>query len=276
MATHLDLRQRTSRRLGQDLVSTVKGATTVDDIPRTLVFWTRQMVTDWLNEAYTKLWAIIAEHDPQSLITEADGAYTANARSVSLATLLNDSDDPLKILEVRDVTGATTGQGVLIRYMQHVEFDVSRTAGETSSTRSQVSNRGWTYRSFNPMRIELFPTPTAALTLRLRYVPGEPINPTTNTAPALRPDTADNATGDTDRPLAIPATHHDLLVLYAVVQAEQRERSDWRPAAALYEARLAEFTESVQERQAQSGRRTIQTDASEYDFGHGRRALGLW
>lgn len=276
MATHLELRQRVSRRLEQVLVATVKGATTVDDIPRTGVFWTRQMATDWLNDAYTKFWAVIAEHEPKVLITEADGTYTANARSVSLGTLLNDSDDPLKLLEVRDVTGNTAGEGVLIPFMEHVEFDLRRTSWESSSTRSQVANRGWTFRSFNPMRIELFPRPTTALTLRVRYVPAEPINPTSNSAPALRPDTADDATGDTDRPFAVPSAHHDLLVLYAVVQAKQREESDWRPEQALFEERFAEFRESIEERQAQSGRRTIQTDASEYDMGHGRRALGLW
>lgn len=276
MATHLALRQRVARRLDQALVSVTKAGVATDDIPRTLVFWTRQMVTDWLNEAYNQLWTEIAEIEPKSLITEADGTYTSGARSVSFFTLLNDVTEPLKLLEVRDVTGVTTGEGVLVPFMEHQDFDIRRTAWESSNTRSQVSNRAWTFRSFNPMRIELFPRPMSALTLRVRYVPGEPINPTSNAAPALRPDTADDGTGDNDSPFAIPAAHHDLLVLYAVVQAKQREEADWRPEWELYQEKLGRFRESIEERQAQSGRRTRQADPSEYDMGHGRRALGLW
>ena len=276
MATHLELRQRVARRLDQALVATVKGATTVDDIPLTGVFWTRQIITDFLNEAYTQLWGEIAEVEPKSLITEADGTYTGGVRAMSLATLLGNSDEPLKLLEVRDVTGNTAGEGQLIPFMEHQEFDVRRTFGESSSTSGQVLRHGWTFRSFNPMRIELFPRPTTSLTLRVRYVPAEPLNPTSGTAPALRPDTANDATGDADRPLAVPSAHHDLLVIYAVVQAKQREESDWRPEWTLYQERLERFRQSIEERQGQAGRRTVQGDVSEYDMGFARRALGAW
>lgn len=276
MATHLQLRQRVSRRLDQALVATNKGAATVDDIPLTGVFWTRQMVTDWLNEAHLQIWSELAEVDGKAVSVRTDGTYTANAISVSLQTLLGVTADPLEILDVRDVTGNTTGLGFVIPFIPWSEIDMFRRTIEPLATSGRITARGWTYAGHDPMGIELIPVPSSNVTLRLRWVRGEPVNPTSGTAPALRADTANNATGDADVPVGIPAAHHDLLVMHAVVQAKQREESDWRPEWELLQERLARFRESAEERQQQGGRRTRVVDAGEYDFGASRRMLGPW
>lgn len=258
------------------MTSVDKGAGAVDDVPRTGVFWTRQEITDWLNECDVELWSEVAQTDGKSLLTDTDGAYAANSRSVSLQTLLGVSDDPLEILEVRDVTGvAGSDPGVPIPFMEHIEFGQWHTAREPVSATRLRPGRGWTYGGYAPMRIELFPVPTSAVTLRVRYVPAVPVNPVSGTAPALRADTADDATGDADVPLAVPAALHGLYVLYAVVQAKQKEESDWRPEWTLYQEKLARFRESAEERQSQGSRRTLTKDGAEFDFGFRRRTLGL-
>lgn len=247
MATLLTLRQLVSRRLDQALVS--------NDIPASGVFWTRAEVNDWINEAARQVYAEVAEIESQTLVTETDGAYTASARSVSLQTLLGITDDPLKIEEVRDVTNASaTDRGILIPHVHHrnvprfqngVEADIYENRGRTTRT--------WDWRSHNPMRIEIDPVPTTALTLRVRYVPAVPAT----------------LTADGDTPSWLPTAHHELLVLYAVVQAKQKEESDWRPEWNLYQEKLGRFRDSAEERQAQSSRPTFREDLSIYASRYG-------
>ena len=83
MATLLTMRQLVSRRLDQALVTS--------DIPTEAAntsFWKREEINDWLNEAYRQMWSVVAEVEAKNLVTETDGTYTANARSMSLQTRL--------------------------------------------------------------------------------------------------------------------------------------------------------------------------------------------
>tara|TARA_Y100000310_G_scaffold342570_1_gene446361 strand:- start:107 stop:838 length:732 start_codon:yes stop_codon:yes gene_type:complete len=242
MATHLQLRQLVSRRLDQPL--------TANDIPTSGVFWVRQEVTDWLNEASRQLWAEIAEVENITLLTETDGAYTANARNMNVRTLLGGiSDDPLKIEEVRDVSNDATGVGRLIDFMNHRNFSSGEGGSEWPGRGSASRRRAWTWYGHNPMQIKIFPVPSTSVTLRVRYIAASPA--------AL--------SGDADVPSHVPTVHHELLVLYAVVQAKKKEENvSWKDDWQQYLEILSRFRESIEERQAQSGRMVHVTDPAEY------------
>jgi len=238
MASLLQMRVAVASRLDQALVAA--------DIPESGVFWTRQEVTDWLNEAYRQMWTVVAEAEAKNLVTETDGTYAASSRSVSLQTLLSISDDPLKIEEVRDATGAQGGaDGSLIEHVNHRWPHPGRPNrlgfGQT-----------WDYFGYSPMRIEVRPVPTTALTLRIRYIPSVP--------------TALSANDHT--PVAIVTAHHGLLVEYAVTRAYQKEENpSWERQMATWMEKLGRFRESIEERQFQSSRHVQPTDSWDYQYG---------
>lgn len=250
MASLIDLRRLVSRRLDQDLVS--------NDIPTDLAkasFWTREDVTAWLNEAYNQMWTIVAEAEAKSLVTETDGTYAASARSMSLWTILGITDDPLKIEEVRDATGAQGGDdGRLIEHAHRRTFGMWDSGIEPTLRRSSSLGWGqqWDYYGYSPMRIEVRPVPTTALTLRIRYIPSVP--------------TALSA--DRNVPVAIVTAHHSLLVEYAVIKAYQKEESgSQNQQMKNWEDKLSRFRESIEERQFQSSRHVQPTDSWDYQYG---------
>jgi hypothetical protein len=273
MATHRELRQRVSRRLNQALVTVNKGGAVgnVEDIPRTNVFWTRQEVTDWLNEWLLDFYVEIALIEPETLIVETDGTYTASSRSVSLQTILGIADDPLRVEEIRNVTGATDGIGTLLWYNPQRALRRYSADGATSNYPNMGSYR-WTWFGNAPMRGRIWPTPSGAMTVRVMYIPAQPLNATSGTAPALRPDTADNGTGDGDVPVWIPTALHMLGVEYSVMRAFQKEENpSWQASAALYEEKKQRFFAAVNERQGQDARDTFITAPQDLVFGQSRR-----
>ena len=275
MPTHLQLRQRVSRRLDQPLVAVNKGAGSVDDIPLTNVYWTRQMVSDWLNEGYNQMYSEIAEIEAPTLVDETDGTYTAGATSMSLWTLLSITDDPLNIAEVRDRTSASANNiGTLIPFQPHQQF--ARWREQISGGLAQSNNsRFWTFRDYNPMRIEIYPIPAAGVSLRVRYIPAVPLNPSSGIEPALRVSTDADPTGDADTPLAIPTAHHSILIDYACAMARQREQDpSWREEMASFTEKLHRFRESVEERQIQGSRETFVSEPAEYSSGDRRHWYG--
>ena len=245
MATFLQLRQRVSRKLDQPLVSS--------DIPETGVFWLRDDVNEWLNEGYRQLYSEIAELENLTLIKETDGTYTASSRSFRLQTLLWIPDDPLKIEEVRDVTNSgATSAGSLIPYMHHRQFQAWRDDNSASS----ITNRAWCWHGYDPMLIELYPAPTSAVTLRVRYILSVPTE----------------MSGDADKPSAIPTSQHDLLVDYAIIRAREKEEGSSLPAAwNAYMEKVERFKSAVNQRQKQESRQTHRVDLSEYAGSGGRR-----
>ena len=244
MSTLLQLRVRASQRLNQTLVSS--------DVPAASVLWTRSEMNQWANEACEAIWSEIVESGgAPALVTVTDGTYTASTLRMSLQTLLGVTDDPLEILEVRDVTNASaTGLGLTLTYKPHGNFNtgVSNDVDAALAYRNNATRRLWTWSGSNPMRIELCPVPTTALTLRVRYVPAVPATL------AL----------DADVPSWLPTAHHNLIVQYIVVQAKQKEDSDFRPDWALYQEKLQRLLESIEDRQQQSSRGIYITDPSEY------------
>ena len=250
MSTFLQLRQLVSRRINQALVSS-DIPTIADDTS----FWKREEIADWLDEAYQQLYTDIAENEVQTLVTETDGSYTASARSVSLQTLLGISDDPLVIEEVRNVTGDTTSLGSLITYKRHREFRRFASGLEPNLWSRQGIERAWSWFGNSPMLIELYPVPTAAMTLRVRYVPSVPT--------ALGDST--DAGNDASVPVAIPTAHHSLLVEYAVIKAWQKEENkSWIAADKNYREKLERFKASINERQGQESRQTHVVDPTMY------------
>lgn len=238
------MRTRASQRLDQPL--------TANDVPASGVFWTRGELEGWLNEACQQVWSAIVESGGAAAqITETEGMYTASTRRVSLQTLLGITDDPLEITGVRDITNvAAPGQGATLDYMPQGLFLEYANRTESALARRTGIRRAWTWSGSNPMRIELFPVPTTALTLRVRYIPAAPAT----------------LTLDADVPSWLPTAHHPLLILYAVVQAKQKEGSDWRQEWTLYQEKLEAVLTSVQDRQQQSSRSTYVTDPSEYGW----------
>lgn len=241
MANLVQLRVRVSSLLDQPL--------TAGDIPATGVYWTLSEVTAWINEGYRDLYAEIAGCEINTLLATGDVTYPASALSASLQTLLTLTEDPLRIEEVRDITGAADGRGVLMPYVPHRNQGprVGRAGlSITSVTRRQFA---WDWYGYEDMMLEVDPIPTSALSLRIRYVPAQPTELSVTT----------------DIPSAIPPTHHDLLVMWAVIRAKQKEEDvSWRDDDRVYQARKEQFRMSIEERQGQSSRHVHITDPNEY------------
>ena len=241
MADLVGLRALVSNRLDQALVA---GA-----IPASGVFWTLSEVTAWINEGYNELYSEIAQTEVQTLITETSGTYTGGLRRMNLRTILGAiTDDPLRIEEVRDVTGvAASGTGRVITHQNRRSFQGGVTS--TSQPYPLSYERHWDWAGANPMYLYLFPVPTNSLTLRISWVPA---------APAALLQT-------TDVPSMIPTLHHNLLVLYAVVKAKQKEEdSSWKDDEFAYQQGLERFRQSIEERNAQSSRPVFAANPSEY------------
>ena len=139
----------------------------------------------------------------------------------------------------------------ILDYKPHGQFVEWLNGIEPALAQRTGLRKAWTWSGSNPMRIEVYPVPTVTTTLRVRYVPAAPA------ALSL----------DADTPSWLPTVHHDLLVLYTVVQAKQKEESDASAEWGLYQEKLGRFAESIQERQQQSSRPTYVTDPSEYQLG---------
>ena len=245
MATLLTMRQWVSRRLDQPLVGS--------DIPtdaNNTSFWTKEDVNAWINEAASQIYGELAEIENFTLITEGSGTYTANSRSMSLRTLLSISDDPLKIEEVRDVTNVgSNDHGILVMSSHHRHFQGSVQGMGSALHRRSGTGRTWAWYGSNPMNIELYPVPTSALILRIRYVPAVP--------------TTLSANGDI--PSWLPTAHHELLVQYAVVQAKMKEENpSWRDDDRRYAEMLQRFKDSVEQRAVQSSRSVHREDLTDY------------
>jgi len=247
MATLLQLRQAVSRYLNQTLVN--DGAD--DDIPTSGVFWTQAFINDALNDGYALLYSQIAEVQTPGLVIDGTGTYTSSARSMSLQTLLTITDDPLKIEEVRNITGASaTANGTLLPYRIQQERRQGYYGMEPGLSR-RYETTTWNLLGTSPMRISLFPTPSADVDLRVRFVPA---------APTL----LGAVNNKTDIPVAVPTVHHGVLIAYAVWQALLKEESSsWQDFAADFERRRQRLIESVEQRQAQEGRMPRITDPAE-------------
>ena len=242
MATLQQMRQRFSYKMDQPL--------TTDDIPLTGVFWPRAQVTEWINEARRELYSLVAQIENQTLLTETDGAFPANTRGSSIQTVLGISDDPLKIEEVRDVTNVTANSpGRLIPHIHHRNALPTGLGYRQNTATSDSALWTWDWYSANPMLIQIDPTPSSAMTLRIRYVPAVP--------------TELSDVGHI--PSELPTSVHDTLVDFAVIKAREKEEGHSLPDSwKAYYAKLERFKEAVEQRQVQNSRGTHRIDLSEY------------
>jgi hypothetical protein len=254
MADLLTMRRRVSRRLDQPL-SAVN-----PDIPTSGVFWTRTEVDEWINEGRRQVYAEIAEIEGPTLAQEAPGTYTANARSVAVAGvgaeplaaggIFGLSQDPLKLLGLFDITGDATAVGGAITFIPYNEMQ------QAQSRKVWGGSRVASWWGSNPMNLSIWPIPSSALSLRLRYIPNQPA------------DLVDGALG-VDIPFEIPVVHHDLLVLYAVVQAKKKEEDpSWQDDWTTYRELLDRMKNTMEERQSANSRHVVVTDSA--DYGPGR------
>lgn len=254
MATLLQMRQQASNRLDQLLVDKGGG---VLDVPTTRVFWTRDEITTWINNGRRQVYAEIAELEGPTLTAEATGTYTAGARDVNINAagggaggIFNIAGDPLKIMGVFDITSSATAIGTKIDLIPYNELENVQSGSPTSTSVSAGNVGAWWGN--NPMRLSLAPIPQSAKTLRLRYIPNAP---------------ADLA-ADGDVPYEIPNTHHDLLVLFAVVQAKKKEEdSSWQDDWTTYTELLNRLKANIEERNSANSRHVVVTDGSDYTSG---------
>ena len=274
MATVVELRQQVARDLDQPLVE--------GDIPESGVFWTRNEVNQWLNEAYRHIYAKLAEIEAPWLVTEETGTYTSGSRFIAIRDadpddttggLLSIDHDPLKIAGIFDITGDSTKYGTRIRYMPYNQFEAHRSSVSEQSRTLAANVAGWTWWGHEPMNISLYPLPSGNIELRVRFIPGTPT--VMRRRGAGREDEVSRgaryrelgASGNLhDIPVSIPANFHDILPAYAVVKAKQKEESDYRDHQRRYEELLAQLLQSAEERQVESSRSVFVSDSS--DYGH--------
>ena len=255
MATLLEMRRSVSRRLDQPLVG--------NDIPASGVFWTQAEVNEWINNGRRQVYAEIAELEGPTLTAEATGTYTASARSVAIngvngtaGGIFNLEVDPLKLMGVFDITSSATAIGTKIDLIPYNEL-VTVQSGTPTSTSVSSGNVGAWWGS-NPMNLSLAPIPQNAKTLRLRYIPGTPADLT-------------DVGAATNTPYEIPSTHHDLLVLFAVVQAKKKEEdSSWQDDWTTYTELLNRLKANIEERNSANSRHVVVTDGSDYTSGMSR------
>ena len=236
MATLQEMRALVSQRLDQALVA--------GDVPASDVFWPRSQINDWINNGRRQVYATIAELEAPTLVAEATGTWAASTRSQSIQAVFTLTDDPLKLDSAWDITDDATGLGGKIDFMHYQQLEAMQ-GGLAANAVNRSSRRVVAWWGSNPMNLVLYPVPSQALTLRLRYVPAVP--------------TALAADGDT--PSEIPTTHHDLLVLWAVVQAKKKEENaSWKDDYQTYIERLDGLKNSIEERYSGGSRMTFVTD----------------
>ncbi len=256
MATLQVMRQRVSRKLDQPLVD--------GDIPESGVFWTQAEVNDWINEGRRQVWAEIAEVEGPTLELDATGTYTANSREVNVSGTSGAAGgifniaEPVKLLSLHDISSDATGIGTLLPIVPYNELSTLMDGFGDPIRTTPYTRRVASWRGSNPMRLVLFPRPSSAVTLRLGYVP----NPT---------DLSDTAAPtDLRTPFELPEIHHDLLVMYAVVQAKKKEEdSSWQDDFVTYTEQLRRMIATMDERQSVNSRTVVVTDFNEYDGGTG-------
>lgn len=244
MATLIEMRVRVGNRLDQALVG--------GDIPESGVFWTRAEVNEWINSGRRQVYAEIAEIEGPTLATETVGTYTASARTVAISGtdgvaggLLNLTAAPLKILGVHDITQNASLMGVEIPLRPYNE--VARTQGDSGRF-----NRTAAWWGSNPMNLAIGPVPSSALSLRIRYIPAAPADLT-------------DVSLATNTPHELPSVHHDLLVLYAVVQAKKKEEdASWQDDWATYRELLDRMKNNIEERNAANSRQVVISDPGDY------------
>ena len=222
-------------------------------------FITAEKVNAWLNEGMRLVYGRMAELGAETLIVEGSGTYTAESRNLSLQTILSITVDPYKIGNVADITNNTSGAGMPLQYEPYQLFRERRLNADSLVTRS--SDRYWSYGQNNPMVLYIWPRPSSDLTLRIAFIPDEPI------APAVT-GSATELTNTTDVPSFIPGVHHDMLVDYACVQAKKSEEDpSWKDDDLTFREKLDSFIQGIEERQQQSSRMVNVTDSTEYADG---------
>lgn len=255
MATLKTIRTWVSTLLDQDLVSA--------DIPTTGVYWTRDQVNLWINEAYKSIYAQLVDIEAPWLEIEGTGTYTASARFMSLQTMLTITYDPLKLTGVYNITGNSAGFGTMIPFVPYQQFSQRASGASVRASSFNVGTAVCSWSGHEPMQLFINPRPIAALTLRVRWVPALPS--IKNVAVVTRNNEV--MSDDADVPCSIPVAFHEVLSTYAAIQAKIKEESDFRPLQMRYDLLLAQLLKSADERQQENSRSVFVTDGSEYEDG---------
>lgn len=254
MATLKTIRTWVSALLDQDLVS--------GDIPTSGVYWTRDQVNLWINEAYKNIYAQLVDIEAPWLEIEGTGTYTAGARFMSIQTMLSITYDPLKLTGVYDITGNTSSYGAIIPFTPYQQFSQRQNGLNNVGTSGVLyGQRCCSWAGHEPMQLFLNPRPQTNLSLRVRWVPALPS--TKNAAVVTR--NVEAMSNDNDIPCSIPVAFHEVLSTYAAIQAKLKEESDFRPLQMRYDLLLAQLLKSADERQQENSRTVFVTDGSDYE-----------
>lgn len=144
-----------------------------------------------ITDAYRDLIEEIAARTPERLVTVATIAYTADAESVSLAAGLQN----------RDIRSLEQLSGTDYVPLDHVTLHQDE-ASRQSEAGPRVSGRSYGWRVEGGTLLYVMPKPTAALTLRARYIPAQ----------------AAITTGDSAAlPSIVPVEHHPLIAAMAAL-----------------------------------------------------------